>query len=105
MCVLKKLAEELEVDACAVNYGRFWMMDELEVAAAAGGGAPLVGVSGASSDAHQGAPSGTAATGGDGARGGEGERGKAREGAPPRQLRCCMNAGRCSVKRSTNFKQ
>lgn len=29
----KKLAEELEVDAIAVNYGRFWMMDELEAAA------------------------------------------------------------------------
>jgi hypothetical protein len=29
----KKLAEELEVDMCAVNHGRFWMMDELEVAA------------------------------------------------------------------------
>ena len=27
----KKLAEELEVDMCAVNSGRFWMMDELEV--------------------------------------------------------------------------
>jgi hypothetical protein len=29
----KKLAEELEVDMCMVNKGRFWMMDELEVAA------------------------------------------------------------------------
>ena len=29
----KKLAEELEVDMCVVNHGRFWMMDELEVAA------------------------------------------------------------------------
>ena len=29
----KKLAEELEVDMCAVNIGRFWMMDELDVAA------------------------------------------------------------------------
>ena len=28
-----KLARELEVDMCAVNSGRFWMMDELEVAA------------------------------------------------------------------------
>ena len=28
-----KLARELEVDMCAVNHGRFWMMDELEVAA------------------------------------------------------------------------
>ena len=28
----KKLAEELEVDMCMVNFGRFWMMDELEVA-------------------------------------------------------------------------
>jgi len=28
----KKLAEELEVDMCMVNKGRFWMMDELEVA-------------------------------------------------------------------------
>ena len=28
----KKLAEELEVDMCAVNYGRFWMMDEIEFA-------------------------------------------------------------------------
>ena len=28
----KKLAEELEVDMCFVNHGRFWMMDELEVA-------------------------------------------------------------------------
>jgi len=27
-----KLAEELEVDMCVVNTGRFWMMDELEVA-------------------------------------------------------------------------
>ena len=26
----KKLAEELEVDMCAVNYGRFWMMDEIK---------------------------------------------------------------------------
>ena len=26
----KKLAVELEVDMCAVNSGRFWMMDELE---------------------------------------------------------------------------
>jgi hypothetical protein len=31
--VPKKLAEELEVDLCMVNNGRFWMMDELEVAA------------------------------------------------------------------------
>ena len=29
----KKLAEELEVDMCFVNHGRFWMMDELEVGA------------------------------------------------------------------------
>ena len=29
----KKLAEELEVDMCFVNHGRFWMMDEIEVAA------------------------------------------------------------------------
>ena len=26
----KKLAVELEVDMCAVNHGRFWMMDEIE---------------------------------------------------------------------------
>jgi len=26
----KKLAQELEVDMCAVNSGRFWMMDEIE---------------------------------------------------------------------------
>ena len=26
----KKLAQELEVDMCAVNYGRFWMMDEIK---------------------------------------------------------------------------
>ena len=26
----KKLAAELEVDMCAVNYGRFWMMDEID---------------------------------------------------------------------------
>ena len=26
----KKLAVELGVDMCAVNHGRFWMMDELE---------------------------------------------------------------------------
>ena len=26
----KKLAVELDVDMCAVNSGRFWMMDELE---------------------------------------------------------------------------
>lgn len=25
----KKLAQELEVDMCAVNHGRFWMMDEI----------------------------------------------------------------------------
>ena len=28
----EKLAGELEVDMCAVNSGRFWMMDELEFA-------------------------------------------------------------------------
>ena len=27
----KKLAEELEVDMCAVNSGRFWMMDEIKL--------------------------------------------------------------------------
>ncbi len=27
----EKLARELEVDKCAVNHGRFWMMDELEL--------------------------------------------------------------------------
>ena len=27
----KKLAVELEVDMCAVNSGRFWMMDETRV--------------------------------------------------------------------------
>ena len=26
----KKLAQELQVDMCAVNHGRFWMMDEIE---------------------------------------------------------------------------
>jgi rhodanese-related sulfurtransferase len=26
----KKLAQELEVDMCAVNHGRFWMMDEIK---------------------------------------------------------------------------
>ena len=28
----EKLARELEVDMCAVNHGRFWMMDEVEYA-------------------------------------------------------------------------
>ena len=34
----KKLADELEVDMCAVNSGRFWMMDEVDYVHANGDG-------------------------------------------------------------------